>query len=298
VSRSHARSLFVDRATKLAHMHQPAKVALQNLRRPLVGGGLLVAEELVARPELPPRGETAGRGLAITFAGAFEFQVGKCVSWIDPSRLLFIEAGLPYVDHHVVPGVGHSSVILRADAAALEELWEDVDAQFAGRVGACSLRVQMLAQLLRRAAEPLAAQELGVAILEESVADRRPVTMIDQRCVRRAKSLLHDCPEGRLSLSQIAADLGVTPIYLTQSFKRSEGMPLYRYQTLLRLGRALDRLPGCEDITDLAFELGYSSHSHFTAVFRSELGMTPSQYRSVARQRTVGWQCRPMLLAS
>lgn len=282
----------------VAQMHQPAIPAVQNLRRPLVDSDLLVAEELVAHAELPPRGVTAGRGLAITFAGAFEFQVGKRVTWIDPSRLLFIEARQSYADHHVVPGVGHSSVILRAGQDALDELWKDVDAQFAGRVGACSLRAQMLAQLLRRAAEPLAAQELGVAILEESVADRRAVTMVDRHCVRRAKALLHDCPEGRLSLSQIAADLGVTPIYLTQCFKRSEGMPLYRYQTLLRLGRALDRLPDREDITDLAFELGYSSHSHFTSVFRSEVGMTPSQYRSVARQRSMGWRSRPMQLAS
>ena len=278
-------------------MHQPSTLALQNLRRPLVDCTLLVAEELVARPDLPPRGETAGRGLVITFAGAFEFQTGKRVSWIDPSRLLFFEGGESYVDHHVVPGVGHSSVILRPEEETLHELWKDAEAQFAGRVGACSLRVQMLAQLLRRAVEPLVAQELGVAILEESVADRRSVAMVDQRCVRRARALLHDCTDGRLSLSQIATDLGVTPIYLTQSFKRSEGMPLYRYQTLLRLGRALERLPDREDITDLAFELGYSSHSHFTSVFRSEFGMTPSQYRSVVRQRS-GRSRQPILQIS
>ena len=277
---------------------QPATNALHNLHRPLVDGDVLVAEELVARHELPPRGVTGGRGLAITFAGAFEFQVGRRTSWIDPSRLLFIEAGQAYVDHHVVPGIGHSSVIVRAGEGTLEQIWMDVDAQFDGRVGACSLRVQMLAQLLRRARDALAAQELGIAILEESVANRRPITTIDQRCVRRAKEMLHDCPEGRLSLSEIATELGITPIHLTQSFKRSEGMPLYRYQTLLRLGRALDLLPDREDITDLAFELGYSSHSHFTAVFRSELGMTPSHYRSVARCPGLFRARQPISLAS
>jgi AraC family transcriptional regulator len=280
-------------------MHRPrSSSALQNLQRPLVDGDLLVASELIARPELPPRGVTAGRGLAITFAGAFEFEVGRRATWIDPSRLLFIEAGQSYVDHHVVPGVGHSSVILRAGEGTLEELWENVGAQLAGRAGACSLRVQMLAQLLRRAGDALAGQELGIAILEESVVDRRPVSAIDQRCVRRAKALLHDCPEGRLSLSEVASELGVTPIHLTQSFKRSEGMPLYRYQTLLRLGRALDLLPDREDITDLAFELGYSSHSHFTAVFRSEIGMTPSRYRSIARCPALGRPRPPIALAS
>jgi len=278
-------------------MDRPSS-ASQNMQRPLVDGDLLTADELVARPELPPRGVTAGRALAITFAGAFEFEVSRRATWIDPSRLLFIEAGQPYVDRHVVPGVGHSSVILRAGEGTLEELWMDVRSQLAARVGACSLHVQMLAQLLRRAADDLAGQELAIAILEESVADRRPITTVNQRCVRQAKALLHDCPEGRLSLSQIAAELGITPIHLTQSFKRSEGMPLYRYQTLLRLGRALDLLPDREDITDLALELGYSSHSHFTSVFKSEIGMTPSHYRAVARCRAIGHPQLPISLAS
>jgi AraC-like DNA-binding protein len=265
-------------------MRQPAGLEVQNQRRSLIDSDLLGADELIARPELPPRGDITGRKLVITFAGAFEFQVGRSVTWIDGSRLLFANAGESYVDRHIVPGTGHASVILTPDEESLEELWGDVDQHFAGRVGACSLRTQMLAQLLRRAESPLAAQELGIAILEESIADGRRPASVDQRCVRRAKAALLDCPEGRVSLSRIAGDLGVTPIYLTQSFKRSEGVPLYRYQTLLRLGRALEQLPEREDITDLAFELGFSSHSHFTAVFRTELGTTPSRYRSVARQ--------------
>ena len=37
----------------------------------------------------------------------------------------------------------------------------------------------------------------------------------------------------------------------------------------------------------ISFELGFSSHSHFTAAFRSELGTTPSRYRSQARPLAV-----------
>jgi AraC-like DNA-binding protein len=260
----------------------------QNRRRSLVDSDLLVAEELVARPELAPRGDIARRKLVITFGGAFEFQVGRSVAWIDPSRLLFADAGQSYVDRHVLPGTGHSSVILTPDEGVLDELWGDTDEHFAGRVRACSLRAQMLTQLLRRTEDPLTAQELGIEILAEAAAAARRVGLADQRCVRRAKAALHDCPDGRVSLSEIASDLGVTPVHLTQSFKRSEGVPLYRYQTMLRLGRALERLPEREDITDLAFELGFSSHSHFTAVFRTAMGMTPSHYRSRARASATG----------
>jgi AraC family transcriptional regulator len=258
-------------------------VELQNTRRTLIDIGAVMAEELVARPELPPRGDIGGRKVVITFAGAFEFQVGRSVTWVDPSRLLFASAGESYVDHHVVPGTGHSSVILTPSDEVLDELWDNAESQFAPRAGACPLRVQMLVQFLRRAADRLSAEELGIAILEESASEERRVAAVDPHCVRRAKAALHDCAEGRSSLTQIASDLGVSAVHLTQSFKRSEGIPLYRYQTHLRLGRALDRLPSQDDITDLAFELGFSSHSHFTAAFRSEFGITPSRYRSEAR---------------
>ena len=268
-------------------MRQMDEIPRENATRRLVESDLFVADELVARAELPPRGDIKGRKLVVTFAGAFDFQVGQSATWVDPSRLLFASPGESYVDHHVVPGTGHSSVILTPAHETVDEMWIDADRQFERRVRGCPLQVQMLAQLLRRADEPLAAQELGLAIMEHSLSDARPVASIDQRCARRAKEMLQDCPEGRLSLSEIAADLDVSAIHLTQSFKRSEGMPLYRYQTLLRLGRALELLPEQEDITDLAFELGFSSHSHFTAVFRSELGMTPSQFRSQAREGSV-----------
>ena len=138
----------------------------------------------------------------------------------------------------------------------------------------------MLVQLLRRAVDPLTAEELGIAILVTSLGEARKVSVHDPRCVRNAKALLHESPEGRLTLSHIASELGVTPIHLTQAFKRAEGVPLYRYQTQLRLSRALGELPERADITDLALELGFSSHSHFTAAFRSALGVTPSAYRA------------------
>ena len=260
----------------------------QNRRRRLVSSDVLLAEEIVALPELPPRGDTIRRQLAITYAGAFEFQVGRSITWVDPSRILFAEANQSFVDRHVVPGSGHRSIILSPGPGTMEELWGNGDAPFAGRVRACTLRTQMLTQQLRRTLDPLAAQELGIAILEESVAESRSVTVVDPSCVRRAKTILHGNSDGRLTLMQIAADMGVSPIYLTQCFKRSEGIPLSRYQTMLRLGRALDQLPERDDITDLAFELGFSSHSHFTAAFRSQFGMTPSHYRTESANTNLG----------
>jgi AraC-like DNA-binding protein len=50
-----------------------------------------------------------------------------------------------------------------------------------------------------------------------------------------------------------------------------------RFLHRLRLRAALEELPECRgDITRLALDLGYSSHSHFTYAFRREFGVPPS----------------------
>ena len=69
-------------------------------------------------------------------------------------------------------------------------------------------------------------------------------------------------------------------MYLTQVFQQVEGLPLYRYQLRLRLARALDLIAGHEDLSGLAHDLGFSSHSHFTAAFRQAFGLTPSEFHA------------------
>ena len=66
-------------------------------------------------------------------------------------------------------------------------------------------------------------------------------------------------------------------MYLTQVFQQVEGLPLYRYHLRLRLARALDLIAEREDLSGLAQDLGFSSHSHFSAAFRQDYGLTPGR---------------------
>jgi AraC family transcriptional regulator len=75
----------------------------------------------------------------------------------------------------------------------------------------------------------------------------------------------------------------VSTVYLTQVFQQVEGLPLYRYQLRLRLARALHLLGRYEDLSALSLELGFSSHSHFTAAFRQLYGWTPAAFRHSIR---------------
>jgi AraC-like DNA-binding protein len=106
-----------------------------------------------------------------------------------------------------------------------------------------------------------------------------------QKLVDHAKLVMSSDLGRRWTLAEIAAEVGVSPVYLTQMFQQVEGIPLYRYQLRLRLARALDLLGEYHDLTTLAFDLGFSSHSHFSAVFKRAYGQSPLGFQRSTRIR-------------
>jgi AraC family transcriptional regulator len=88
---------------------------------------------------------------------------------------------------------------------------------------------------------------------------------------------LKDAP----SISALAAELHMGPHHFTRLFGRSTGMSPYQFIQRKRVERACLLLETTDlTLTDIAFELGFVSHSHFTAVFRQHYAVTPSAYRS------------------
>ncbi|HEX4073212.1 MAG TPA: AraC family transcriptional regulator [Planctomycetaceae bacterium] len=83
-----------------------------------------------------------------------------------------------------------------------------------------------------------------------------------------------------VTLEEVAHAVHASPFHLARVFRERTGLPIHRYLTRLRLRAALEWLAqGSRDLTALALELGFSSHSHFTSAFRAEFGQTPSAIR-------------------
>jgi AraC-like DNA-binding protein len=155
-------------------------------------------------------------------------------------------------------------------------------------------RAQALTAILRHSlregiAEPLEAESLALTLVQRALGSRTThapgATVGRQKLVDRAKVVLAGDLARRWTLAEIAAEVRCSPVYLTQVFRQVEGMPLYRYQLHLRLARALDLLGEYDDLTELGLDLGFSSHSHFSASFRAAYGRTPSEFRQAALRR-------------
>jgi AraC family transcriptional regulator len=133
----------------------------------------------------------------------------------------------------------------------------------------------LLQRRISESADPLFVEE-GMLLLLERCAGRpeRPT---------RHRDLAEDCRAalakrftGPLSLFALARELSVSAFHLSRSFRAETKMTLGAYVHELRLRTALERVRDGEDLSRIATDLGYASHSHFTARFRRAFGLTPS----------------------
>jgi AraC family transcriptional regulator len=83
----------------------------------------------------------------------------------------------------------------------------------------------------------------------------------------------------RRTLAEIANAHGVSVFHLARVFRQASGRSIHAYRTELRLRAALERLADGDDVSTVAFELGFSSHSHFTSAFRRAFDTRPMQLR-------------------
>jgi len=111
----------------------------------------------------------------------------------------------------------------------------------------------------------------------------RPQQAVDFR-VRKSLRLLDDGLAQGIELGTVARDAGLSRPHFFKLFRENTGVTPALYANTMRVERALDRLTGSQaSVTDISYELGFSSQSHFTHFFSAHVGIAPTQYRTIAR---------------
>ena len=113
-----------------------------------------------------------------------------------------------------------------------------------------------------------------------SAVRRTPSPLPMRDAVEMVKRTIAAAPSRNITLRTLAHETESSPFHLCRAFRRITGMTMTAFRHSLRVRLALERLRDRRtDLTTLALDLGYASHSHFTLVFRRHTGMTPSQFR-------------------
>lgn len=83
------------------------------------------------------------------------------------------------------------------------------------------------------------------------------------------------------SLEEIAVELNYSPFHLCRIFRKHTGQSIRQYLNQLRLRASLEYVTQASiDLTSLALQMGFATHSHFTEAFRKTFGTPPSMLRS------------------
>ena len=116
-----------------------------------------------------------------------------------------------------------------------------------------------------------------------AAATQRAQSPIDFR-VRKSLRILDEGLAQGVQLDVVARDAGLSRPHFFKLFRENTGLTPALYANTMRVERALERLTSSQaSVTDIGYELGFSSQSHFTHFFSSNVGIAPTQYRTIAR---------------
>jgi AraC-like DNA-binding protein/ligand-binding sensor protein len=98
--------------------------------------------------------------------------------------------------------------------------------------------------------------------------------------IARAKQFITEHQTEELSLEQVAKSVNTSKFYFCKMFKKVTGINFTDYLSRMRTERAKNLLlnPNLR-VSEIAYEVGFQSLTHFNRVFKRILGSSPTHYR-------------------
>jgi AraC-like DNA-binding protein len=234
----------------------------------------------------------------------FESEGRKAVA--DANTVLFLNADVPYrvTPLHPAGATGHAialrpDILFRSLRTAADPL-RPFDRLAAGcATDAYFTKHVLLDRGLGSDPEAMSEFESGALSLalkclppkeraETSLRRSEAAVSLHRETAEKVKAFLAERVCDPVQLAHVADAVKVSPFHLCRIFKAESGLSIHRYLNRLRLREALGRVSAPRaDLMDIALDLGFSSHSHFSFAFGREYGVSPTRFRRLVSARTL-----------
>ncbi len=232
----------------------------------------LTARDLDARELLKPHSHTWGQ-LSWALDGVIRVTVENTTWIVPPSRAIWIPAGVTetveilekarvralHVYANAVPFRGTQCLVLDV-SPLLRELIIAL-----GQADEFSPREKLISKMLLDEISNATTLPLGVALPN------------DKRLKVLCESLITD-PSLKLTLNEWAERVGASERTLARLFEQDVGMKFGQWRQQMRLAHAAPLIASGRPLSQVAAELGYTSQSAFSAMFKKTFGQSPSAF--------------------
>ena len=98
--------------------------------------------------------------------------------------------------------------------------------------------------------------------------------------ITRAKAFIQEHQTESLRLGDVAKAVNTSPFYFCKIFKKATGLNFTDYLSRIRIEKSKNLLlnPNLR-VSEIAFEVGFQSLTHFNRVFKNTVGQSPTHYR-------------------
>ena len=130
-------------------------------------------------------------------------------------------------------------------------------------------------------AAKLAIEGLALELLAEAARQRFTGIGTIPPWLKQAREMIVDNFPEALTLTEIAALVGVHPVYLATAFRQKFGTTIGEFVRMLKIEHACAELTNSElSLAAIALQAGFVDQSHFSKVFKQYVGTTPGKYRN------------------
>ena len=139
--------------------------------------------------------------------------------------------------------------------------------------------IQRSGDLEQKINESTDIQDIQRIVSENATEVTTIISEASQSAIEKAVKFINENFERDLSVDEIAESQNLSKYYFMRLFKQSMGKSTVQYLKELRIERAKELLK-TKTITETAFAVGYNNSNYFSTVFKTETGMTPTQFQT------------------